>query len=529
MCFEGELNCSKGRVLVRLEISDWDFVNYPIVRLLDRLDFVPVVSPHIGASGVLCYFRAGEVVLDRYDPAAAIEQCLNQAHTILDRLVSDQHYREQEFQGEFGATWVWGQAPTPEVILLANLDDGCASASCFQIAEGAAERRYYMVGSNPTEIEALCQTRGWRSSACKVACKIIRTSRFPVLTSTLPATVRGMFDWIRGFDPEAYRALQTLLGEKGYLDQALLLLIVVSPAGPFGFVVPLQELQRRGFLKKPTRYRQFLHRKGGEGNIFRLFAIPIGTDHVHSRNLRFANLKDRHVTVIGCGAIGGYLAQALVKLGAGTGKGNLRLVDPESLSADNLGRHYLGFDSLLKPKSIALREALVRQFPAAQITAFDRATLGAGDLVGDLVINATGEEALSEMLNAARLVLSSDRRPSLLHVWIKGNGECVQTLWVDVPKYACFRCLRQVDAARTERFPVLNAPKETRVRGCLAYTPYAVSAPLAAAALATDAVISWLHGDPSPRFRTRWIEAADIQHIKSKNLDPLAGCPACGK
>ena len=134
---------------------------------------------------------------------------------------------------------------------------------------------------------------------------------------------------------------------------------------------------------------------------------------------------------------------------------------------------------------------------------------------------------MSEAINANRRTNSRGDRVPVLHAWIVGNGECVQALWVDQKKYACFRCMRQNDPARSQRFPVVHHDPETRIVGCSAYTPYAVSAPMSASALAVDMVIDWLKGDVSPRFRTRYIEGADARVVKNQNVSPLEGCPGC--
>lgn len=149
----------------------------------------------------------------------------------------------------------------------------------------------------------------------------------------------------------------------------------------------------------------------------------------------------------------------------------------------------------------------------------------------DLVVDATGEEPLSELLNARRL--DSGSLTPLLHAWIIGNGEGVQGIWAQGKKFACYRCcqlLPQQDGSRVERYPVLNtgAAPQRRMIGCQAFTPYAVGAPMAAAALVMEFVGDWLQtGDPSPRFRTRLTARANARKIKNQDASRLPGCPAC--
>jgi molybdopterin/thiamine biosynthesis adenylyltransferase len=232
-------------------------------------------------------------------------------------------------------------------------------------------------------------------------------------------------------------------------------------------------------------------------------------------------------SIVGCGAIGGHLALALSKLGAGSGsKGVLRLIDPDSIQAENIGRHLLGLDYLYEAKVEAVKRHLLDQFPTLNIDAQKR-RVEASDCAGDLIIDATGEESVGETINFYRLSLPLRARPQALHTWIVGNGECVQAIWCDSKKHACLHCLRQGDDARTKRFDPLLTRPEVRIRGCDAFTPYAVAAPLMGTALAIDMIIAWLTNSLKPRFRTRAVEGANIRQIKNQDVEPLSGCLAC--
>ncbi|WP_235038299.1 hypothetical protein, partial [Microbacterium sp. 18062] len=110
---------------------------------------------------------------------------------------------------------------------------------------------------------------------------------------------------------------------------------------------------------------------------------------------------------------------------------------------------------------------------------------------------------MSEMINAMRLDKGTE--VPVLHVRIRGNGECVQTFWAEGRRLGCFRCLLQAEHKhyRQERFPVLKELPTRKQLGCNGFTPYAVSAPMAAAALCLEVVVDWLqYGRASPRFRT---------------------------
>lgn len=525
-CFIGELRCAKGPVKVRLEISDWEFTTYPALVVLERPPFLPALTPHVSGDGFQCYFVQGRVVLDRYRPDHAIWQCIEQARRELDRLSSMPKYREREFEQEFGANWEIGQRPLPSPVLLADVT-GSNVVSCFGI--DVDDGLYVIAASEEAQVKALAQARGWPAPRrMKIGTYIVRSVNSPTLPSErLPATIAEMFAWIKSWDPGAMRRIHTVLGQREWLEFNAVQFLIESKAGWFGFFLELNANRKLMHRRRPSGYRQHLYSKGKELSIIRVSVKQISSDFIHNRNLLAPSLKDRKITLIGCGSIGGYLAQALVKLGAGSGTGSLRLIDPDKLGPGNLGRHFLGMDSLYRPKALALQEALTRQFPYSNILTETRNAAYPTDIAGDLVIDATGEEAVSEAINASRRRTSHAGGVPILHTWIVGNGECVQALWVDLRKYACFRCMRQNDVARTKRFPVVDREPETKIVGCSAYTPYAVSAPMSASALAVDMVVDWLKGDVSPRFRTRYIEGSEARKIKNQNVSPLDGCPGC--
>jgi hypothetical protein len=525
--FEGPLVCKDGVVRIRIAIRDWDFVSYPSIRVLQAPQSLQGVTPHIDAAGGLCYLASGTVILDRYHPEHAIAQCLDLARQELDRLAKKPVYRQEEFQSEFGANWYLGQLPLPWDVSLGSLARDSQVAAAYGI--GPPDERLIAISDNADEIGRLCAVRGWpEPTPLKATCAVIRSDAWPTIpTIGLPTTVSEVFGWIRDWDRHAYGAIQSVLGQRRCLSNHYAIFLLHTRAGWFGFSFKIDATKRLAYSRKPTDFRQSLHRRNSTLPINRVAVREISADFVHSRNLTFPSLKGRSITLIGCGAIGGYLAQALARLGAGTGGGELTLIDPEPLGPENLGRHWLGYDSLFTLKAEAVKQRIEKEFPESRVQAHVRRAEFPLDIRGDLIVDATGEEAFSEALNYHRQQLDLVRRPLTLHTWIMGNGDCAQALWVDLPKFACYRCLRCNDPERTPRFPILEHPPETLNLGCHAFTPYAVSAPMTAAALATDLVIGWMSGDPSPRFRTRVVEGAELRKVKSQNLSPLVGCPAC--
>lgn len=529
--FEGNLPCRGGDVRVRLGIADWDFLRYPSIVVLDGTEGFPPLVPHLTSEGWLCYFANGSVVLDRYNPAEAIAQCLDQAKLVLEQIRFDSDYRKNDIEDEFMVHWLTGQSIDIWEVLIGSVSAGARSSNYWIVNVNNTPTAF--IADTEKEAAAFASALGAKAplrTSCP--CWLLESREHPPAPEAMPSTIKQLFAWLKTWDTTISSGVQAVLGQESrYLNFSHITFAVKTPIGWLGFGFDLDPLERLALKKKPRSYRQHLHGRGGKRGILRLAITEVGSDFVHSRNLLFTDLSGFRVHLVGCGAIGSYVAQSLVRLGAGAKSGCLLLIDPDKFKPENLGRHVLGYPALFKPKATSLRDELVRQFPFSSIEAAPSDVRSIPLLFSaDLVIDATGEEAVSEFLNACRL--SERAKTPVLHAWIKGNGQVVQALWTQNRKLACFRCLRSADPThyRKERFRILKTEPVRRFMGCTGFTPYGVAAPMHAAALTTEMIIDWLQrGSPSPRFRTRYIANSDAFEVKNQDLTRLTGCVACGR
>jgi tRNA A37 threonylcarbamoyladenosine dehydratase len=122
--------------------------------------------------------------------------------------------------------------------------------------------------------------------------------------------------------------------------------------------------------------------------------IRIDDRYLAQRNIpKSKTLAGKRIALVGCGTIGGYLSDMLVKAGAGSCGGKLTLVDFDGLLPQNIGRHRLGFPDLLSNKAEAMAKELKRLSPGVEVHALpvDVRQAQLGKL--DLLIDATGEES----------------------------------------------------------------------------------------------------------------------------------------
>ncbi|MDP8175229.1 ThiF family adenylyltransferase [Phocoenobacter skyensis] len=260
------------------------------------------------------------------------------------------------------------------------------------------------------------------------------------------------------------------------------------------------------------------------------------------------NLPDKHsqgllkkkVLLVGLGAIGGYMAESLVKLGAGI-ESNFVLIDRDCFEADNVGRHLLGFEYCGKPKTLAVMEYLQNKsffqlekirIESKNVSSFDIKYFTKHNF--DLIIDATGSIEVQEYLNETLQELPKKERPILQHLWIYGNGECVQGLWIDpkvqVTKGGCISCLGSSSEGLYQYFlPIEDISPEQRMGVCSAFTPYAVSGGMMAASLGINMILEWLQTNQvTKNYQTRYSSINHGKKIDDMRLFANKQCLFCG-
>lgn len=118
-------------------------------------------------------------------------------------------------------------------------------------------------------------------------------------------------------------------------------------------------------------------------------------------------LQRSRVLIVGCGALGGSVADLLVRAGVGTNGGTISLMDPDMVQEDNLHRQLLFTDRDAQEeryKVEAARDALCAANAGARVEAiqerFDERNCAAVGLF-DLVIDATDNFPTRFLLNRA--------------------------------------------------------------------------------------------------------------------------------
>jgi len=515
---------------IRLEIVDWDFIDYPRIELLSAPEGF---MPHVDEDRCLCYLASGSLILPRNDPVGSLRRCLIAAAQELDRQAKS-GYTETESQYEFSRYW---SGSNPALIGTVGTSERAKKTTGWILPSGRL-----LISDDRDEVVRLYQSftnddAGEKKPSC-IPAWVIPMSRAPWLTQAgPPSTWQELWDWLAQVDQSACDRLFNVVGRDEFVKARDAAIVFHHDSTWFGFRSAIPSTTATAFTPRPERLA--VHLRDGKGKrlkISRFQLFEVGPEYIHGRNLAGdASLAGLTIHLVGAGAIGGFLAEALVRLGAGSGGGKLKIIDPDILGPGNLGRHSLGLDHLFEPKTEALAIDLKRQFPHANVVPLEGDARTIKHLfVADLIVDATGEEALSLVLNEEhQTVLRSGKHSApMLFVWVLGNGEVVQALLSDGGQRACFECLtiHHPGAVPKKRYEILKEqPTQTRI-GCDVVRPYAVSAPMTAAALASQMIADWKTGRPSPRFRSLFLNRGDHLYDRDPDGDPkhLSGCPTCG-
>lgn len=482
----------------------------PRVRLLELPASLPCVTPHLGSGGHLCYIAKGTVVLDIFDPVGQALACLQRAQEVFDKVLQGEFV--EDLEEEFYAYW------NGPMCLVDMQDQRLGRQETLVIKPGG---NFTVVVTDDRErTSRKLKSLDWEVADYTMLTYRIRTNAKPRPHTTTwpPTTVKDILLWQGLLDPRCRRKIKDRIEEAFSTAAKGVLVLVESPLMTYGFVVFFDiKPYQRGTRSK-------VH-----SSIYALRVTPVSVLRIDDRYMAQRNipgiqtLAGKRLVVVGCGTIGGYMAEMLIKAGAGTSGGQLTLVDFDSLYPQNIGRHRLGFPSLFSNKATGLAEELQRLAPGADIRALpvdvQKAQLGKVELL----IDATGEESLGHWLCKRYLPTTP-----MLSVWVEGPGTAIRALLRAKETGACYRCL--CDANHRGQFTTVVGAMPTLMagQGCEGlYVPFPASVSVQAASLGVEMALAWASDTVSPSLRTKLVDTN--YQLATPDCDPprMKECPAC--
>jgi molybdopterin/thiamine biosynthesis adenylyltransferase len=285
----------------------------------------------------------------------------------------------------------------------------------------------------------------------------------------------------------------------------------------------------------------------------RLKIERVDSTWIHGRGYdpHHQTLSKKRVVVVGCGSVGGPIAQELVM----SGVGHLDLVDPGTLKWVNVGRHPLGAEYVGRKKAEALAEKLQRSYPHAAIRAFgisyEELALHGPSIArdADLIVSATAEWETDSLLNLQHV--QGEILGPLLFTWTETHACAGHAVLLPLrsPCLQCGMTLRGETRTQVTEWPGGNQTRYEPACGAIfqPYGPVELQGTISlAASLALDSLLERVYRpvhrvwagpqtlllDAGGKWAKAWLdghperESGGLQAELEWQKDDL--CPVCG-
>ncbi|UDQ60392.1 E2/UBC family protein [Aeromonas salmonicida] len=536
-----------GIFSIALVLSNDPHIKLPTAFAIQRPDYcLGRLTPHISHEGIVCYVSQMEADWDPNnlnglyrDVDAQIQITLN--NTIKSLINSPSN--DTELEGEFSAYW----RPIEDLFILSKpikksalstwvINNGNNTYDEYLTVENALDK------NNNEHINWLRQ-RGLKPEGLKKG--PIPTHYILVKPTKLagviwpPMSFSNVLTWLSEVDHIARDRVIDCLLSKNKKRHVILLDIEHQDTLAIYIELNLDAINiKRHTRKNPKssslKYKTSLLSGRSVISVFkRLSVTKSDRDTLLSRNLPrpgIGHLSSKRIALIGCGTIGGYLAQLLLRSGAGCGEKHFHLYDSDHFSPHNFGRHTLTANHFGKNKALALADTLYdtihivknikgfsSQFPILPKTLAHY----------DIIIDATGRPPVSKRLSAVIRMINNEPRPILIHALNDGNGRASKVLVDDGS--CCYGCMVSDPATHRNnidlRFEKIDQSSEIDISCGSTYTPYDAAVSHITAALAQEATLNTLEENIPWTYNEHMFDGSRSR--KQKRLVRYNNCPIC--
>lgn len=402
---------------------------------------VPKKRLHIDSEGKICLTDESSLLLDVSRPVQLIIECLRLADRILNLSPDDPEY-QVELKKEFLSYWgfqehgisIWSIFPISNCHSIQEV-------SLFQFGKS-----YILASSLPDANSFLCDYCGLspidKSKEVLPHAWVMRLKDGAAILS--PFEDHDWSDIIRyiknNSDFEIRQKFWDLASK--LVKKTIVRLIFVVPAsdGVEGDIVFGVSVAIKNAHKMPIKASR-------SKVVLQVNVVRYDYDFLLSRCGASPSLKDKRVLLLGCGSVGGFLANNLCQMGIT----QLDLLDKDTFSADNVHRHFMGFEAVkqraIRCKSDLLRNILTEKYVYSDIDSLnyidrtvETVVLGNPDILCqyDLIISALGEPTLN--LAISDLLVTHQIGVPFIVCFNEPYGIGGHVITTNVSNESCLRC-----------------------------------------------------------------------------------------
>lgn len=406
----------------------------PRVALIDRPP--PLTWPHVEDDGVLCLLPGFAEVADD----APVDVTLNVLRAAVELIENCAAGRNQDdFRAEFLS--YWNRMINTNAIEFLSLLEARPPSRLVRLWCG---QQFYVLGEDEFTVlswlrNLFLEIKGQPWTTEPALMLWLKQPLHPHEYPQTAAHMRALACHAGGAD--LLESLAARMPEK-----IVVLLAAPTPHGPCfaGVTVPAPRAAQltRGFRPGKIPPKLLAARFLSATSIVRSRVSRVDAPWMHGRDqdLRQPRLHAARVVVLGCGSVGGPVVVRLAQAGVG----HLILIDPDTLSWPNVGRHPLGARHVGKAKATALAAQVRIDYPhigsvvghACQwqkIAASNPELLSGCDLIVSAIGNWGAEGALNEWH------VAHERKPTVIYGWTEPHA-CAGHAVVIVSEGGCLRC-----------------------------------------------------------------------------------------
>jgi molybdopterin/thiamine biosynthesis adenylyltransferase len=394
----------------------------PRVALVDPPPFL--TWPHVEVDALLC-LAPNTLTIDPDDPAGVVAVTLQSARELIGHLLKDDF--GPEFRDEFLTYWSFAAHKNGPSI--ASLVRAAPPTRAIHVWRGS---NAYVLGESPEQLRAwLPNVFGGKADGYKIHEAPFLWIDTPLVPSEYPTTghdlralaarADGGSQLLANIARETPDKIVAMMGFQTANGPALAAAVVAAPVAPkHGARDPLLKGYRPGTVPEDILMARYF----GGGKLMRRPVERADAEWVHGRGQdpRSAVLRQATVIVIGCGSVGAPIAIALAQAGIGS----LVLVDFESLTWANVGRHPLGAAAVGRNKAKSLAQKLRSDFPHLTVqhheVDVDTMVRKHADVLesSNLIVSATGSWAGDGRLETWRV--ETDHRAPVVYAWTEAHA-----------------------------------------------------------------------------------------------------------
>lgn len=492
----------------------------PKVFLVGALPFPSY--PHVERNGCLCILSANAEV-DHNAPVGTFKHILAGAADLLEKGVSGAN--TSDFLDEFRSYWV----PTAHGLTVHSTVAPEGPSRLIHMWRG---KTFHLVADSREG------ARQWLNNFSKAkpnSSQTIQEALFvwldrPLLPAEYPTSSQGVvallarsandpMPILKGLATRQATSITVIFGAPTTNGSCLWGVDLVRPKGASRGKGrrgsdPVAKGFRPNSLPDDTVAGRFL----GSAPIQRLPVDRADPAWVHGRdgNAQVEVLKAASACIVGCGSLGAPVARLLTQAGVG----RLVLIDPETLSWANTGRHALGAPAVGKSKAEALSMQLRADYPSLSVEHHERKWQQVneiGSVLGscNLIVSTIGSWAAEGALNEWHM--QSERTVPVLYGWTEPHACAGHSVLIG-QRGACLAC--GMSSFGKPRLKITDWPADREIRqepACGAfYQAYGPIELTHTASLIAEHAVDVLLDPHTPSSRRVWVGL-------KRRLTPLGG------